>query len=243
MKTKIFFGIICMFIVLFALSCKTAEVAPAEQPKPEPQKIESKKPVFYMQSLLKDMSESDSLLVYKKAVFFNSCEINIEKYLSDRSYIVDEKGAVLGVDTLTGAQKKVEPLTPGGMLSVKVSKNYKGVIAIAQVSFSRKDANYQFSFWRTDDERFILNGNAIITVDEHPYRVIAKTSSPCYLLFNFDTKIVPKEKKGTAEGWTSGSSSLNSNSSSSPNTPVEKNKPKNPEGFQPAYIPVSTKPE
>lgn len=237
MKTRIF----CIFVLFFALSCKTAEVAPVEQPKPEPQKIESKEPVFYMQSLLKDMSESDSLLVYKKAVFFNSCEINIEKYLSDRSYLVDEKGAVLGVDTLTGAQKTVDPLTPGGMLSVKLSKNYKGVIAVAQVSFSKNDANYQFTFWRTEDERFILNGNAVITVKERPYRVIAKTAKPCYLLFNFDTKTVPKEIKSKAEGWTPGSSSSSTNSNSS--IPTEQNTKKETEGFQPSFVPTNAKPE
>lgn len=226
-KLLVFFGII--FVAFFATNCvKTTKVL-TETPKPQISTAEKRGPTYYIQSLLSGINSKDSVLVYQNAIFFNSCEIKLEKYLSDQAFFVDEKGSVLKIDTITEAQKIVPALTPGKQVSIRVSRNYKGVIMVVNVSFSNNDANYQFSFWRTDDGRFMLNGNAIITVNEHPYKVIAKTTTACYLMFNFGTKIVPKTIKSEAEG-------INGAASSNLKPTGEENKPKEIEGFQPSYI-------
>lgn len=227
---KFVFGIICMFVLFFAMSCKTSEVVQAEQPKPEPQKNEGKKPVPFEQNLLRGISQKDSALVYKKAAFFNSCEIKLEQSLSDISFFVDDKGNVLKVDTITEAQKLILPMTPGGLISIRVSKTYKEIITMIVVSFSKKDINYELSFWRNNEGLFVLSGNAILTINNHQYRVIAKTNSICYLLFNFDYKAIPKPIKEQAEGYSSGGVT---------NTTIQNNndtKKEDSEGFQPTYL-------
>ena len=220
-----------ILVAFFATSCVKTTQTLVEKPKPQTETAEKKGPVYFLQNLLSGINSKDSVLVYQKAVFFNSCEIKLEKYLSDQAFFVDENGSVLKVDTITEAQKVVPALTPGKQVSVLVSRNYKGVIMVVTVSFSNNDANYKLSFWRTDDGRFTLNGNAFITIKDHPYKVIAKTTTACYLLFNFGTKIVPKTIKSEAEGISgAGSSNLKGTN--------EQDKPKETEGFQPSYVPT-----
>jgi hypothetical protein len=237
MKKSIVFFVFCLFVLFFAFSCKTKKVVTSEQPKTQAEEVKSNTLSYFKQGILRGINERDSILVYKNAAFLNSCEIKLEKNISNQSFYVDQKGSVLKVDTLTEAQKTVSALTVGKQTSIRISSTYRGLIMIINVAFSQNDANYQFSFWITEDGRFVLNGNSFITVNGHKYPVTAKTTTTCYLMFNFDTKTVPKPVKSQAEGWTG-----TSTSGSSPNVPTEQNKQKDVEGFQPSFVPTNAKP-
>lgn len=236
-KTRFF--VICIIVAIFATSCwKTTEQV-VTSPAPQPEEVKKNTLVYFRQNILKGIDKKDSILVYNKAAFLNSCEIKLEKDISNKSFYVNEKGEVLKVDTLTEAQRTVEALTPGKQLSITVSDTYMGLITRVKVSFSKKNTNYEFSFWITEDWRFVLNGDSFIIIDGNKYAVTAKTTSLCYLMFTFDTKTVPKPEKSQAEGWTPESSS----SSLSPNVPAGQNTKKETESFQPAFVPASAKPK
>lgn len=225
-----FYTIMMALVVLvMTSSCtKTTQVL-VEKPKMNIEIKEKNGPEFFTQKKLEGISSADSIKLFNKALFYNGCEIVIEKALGYHSFEVDDNGAVIKTDSINAKQKIVGKETPGGLIpnSITIYKNSRGIIRSMKISFSQNDANYEFTFFRKEDGRFELSGNSVITINGKPHNVIAKTNETCYLKFYFDYKQVINKTTEKAEGWKAGSTPNNNKTKTVEN-----------DGFTPSYTPV-----
>lgn len=203
MKKKLIFALSVGLLVIMLIGCYTTKKVTTEKPI-SVEKKSGHEPEIYLQSKLTGMTQTDSVKIYKKALFYNSAEISVEKVLGSRTFDVDDNGEINVVDSISQKQKIVDPFTPGGIQEIKVFKNYRGIISVVIVSFSKNDATYKFNFHRQQDGKFLLNGNALIVINDHPYRVIAKTNVNCYLYFYLNKKQIIDKSTEKAEGWNTG---------------------------------------
>lgn len=235
MRTKkrvLFYALILIAaLVLFVMAygCTKSVKVLVSTPKTMAVTSDKNNPEFFIQKKLEGISPSDSVRLFKKALFYNGCEISIEKALGSRSFVVDDNGNVIKTDSINAKQKIVPKQTSGGLLpnAITVYSGYRGIIKTMTVSFSRNDANYRFTFFRQEDGRFILSGNAEITINGNSYPVKAKTNEACYLLFYFDTKQVIDKTTEQAEGWGVGSTNINNQKKTEEN-----------DDFTPSYTPT-----
>lgn len=220
-----------LILVVFVLfNCKTTQLVPIEKTKMDVE-FKENKPELFLQEKLSGISPSDSVKLFKKALFYTSCEVTLRKALGNISFNVNDNGVVNKADSIKEKQKKVLPITPGHVLSVTPYANYLGIIMAINVTFSKNDANYEFIFFRTDDDpRFVLSGDAIITINGVPHNVIAETPEVCYLYFFLTTSQVVEKTVEQADGWSNSAGSIDENQKK-----VEV------KGFHPSYTPTTKK--
>jgi len=189
MKTKIIYFIFLTFLGFLLGNCSsTKEIVETQKPT----ELITEKPIIWKQSYFKDIGLKDSVL------FYNSSEIKLEGSFFNQSFFVED-GIVNVIDSINDVSKIVPALTSGGFVDMK--KNSSGEIAIMVISFSRNEAIYKFSFFKTNDGSFILSGKAEIIFNGQKYPVIATIEDQCFLMFFLRKKQIKSSTIGVAEGW------------------------------------------
>lgn len=194
----LFFAILLGLVIWLLGGCVTTTPITKTETKTEKTDINKPKPIIWKQTYYKGLSLKDSVL------FYNSTEIRLEGNFFNQSFFV-RNGVVNVIDSTSSVSKIVQQETPGGLIDLKRDRN--GIINIMYVSFSQNETSYNFSFYRTEDGSFVLNGKAEILFQGKKYPVIASTiGGNCVLLFYLNREEIKNEVKETAPGWSSGQS-------------------------------------
>ncbi len=176
-----------------------------QQPKPKKEiKILKDKPIPFKESYFQKIISDNPSLFYQKlkdsTSFYNSTEIVLEGEFFKQSISFEDRKISL-VDNITDVRKIVPQFTPGGIIEIKFIST--GKMKAVKVSFSKNEATYEFYFFRVNDGRFILSGNATLIFNgrKYPVTATATTSEDCFLLFYLNYKKNKIEIREEAKGW------------------------------------------
>lgn len=181
--------IFALFGLVLLSGCKTSQKV-VERSKPEPQKLETQKPIVWKTSIYEKIAVGD------KIFFFNSSEITVDGDFLNQSFLLD--GAINQFDSTLNVIKKVPMLTPGVVILIKRGSN--GQILDMIVSHDNNDATYIFDYHLRSDGAFFLNGNAKLIFRGKEYKVTATINADCVLMVIYNyyktEETIVEEAKG-----------------------------------------------
>lgn len=144
MKNRNFvFGVICMLVLFFALSCKTEEVTQkASEPQVSTEK-RAKKYTLFIEDLRPGLKAGDSLKLC------NSFDIQLVRTVTVYHPAITADGALGDKDTTYRVTKTIPAKTPGGVFNVV--RNKSGNIIKVTLKHSTKDDSYVVDYFLEDD--------------------------------------------------------------------------------------------
>jgi len=190
--------LITFLVIIMMFGCKTPKDMVIQKQKfeqiniePIPQVEEVKAELVLWRNQIRDISPDKGVL------FYNDSEITLEKTLSDPHTFVKD-GIVNVIDTINNILKSVPRLTSG--ILVKTEFDFRGEIRVMFISFSENERTYTFSFVRTTEGRFMLNGTATLIFKSKEYPVTAAVKENCFLAFYLNKQKVIIQIKEQAKG-------------------------------------------